>query len=71
MTLPPGRARLWARPSASGSVSRSMATIGIVGVARTAAATAAGAIAVSTSTGRPTSSRAMASIVSAGPGLIR
>ena len=71
MTLPPGRARLVTSPVASGSDSRSTATIGIVRVAFAAATTAAGEIAAMTSTGRRTSSAAMPRIASLGPGRMR
>lgn len=71
MTLPPGRVRVVTSPRATGSDSRSTATIGIARVAFVAAVTAAGEIAVMTSTGRRTSSRARARIASLVPGRMR
>jgi hypothetical protein len=49
VTLPPGRLRLRAHPFATGSLSRSTPTMGIVLVAFTAAATAYGEAATITS----------------------
>jgi len=69
--LPPGRAMLATKPLATGSLSRSPATMGMVAVAACAARTAAGLIAAIRSTLRVTRSAAIGASGAASPPVTR